>query len=199
VAACDDLAAVLSRLVEGDASPDEALAVARHLPDCTACRIRLAREGRLHRALSGLNDAVGVDDGFVEGVMSALPPGPPARPRGNRRRIRIAVGAGLMLLFTWWWGVAGRDLAPSLGVAHLMAADWDTLANPGPLDSPAGVARTVGACLEVMRLGVPQLSFGAWSAALAPAAALLLVAGAALTALLAALSVPREVQTRSSS
>ena len=94
---CVELRPALLRVAEGDAGPDEALAVARHLSDCTACRILLAREVRLERALGSLDDPVPVNEGFLEEVMGSLPDRPPASRR-KRMRLTIAGGTGAILL-----------------------------------------------------------------------------------------------------
>src|SRR4029079_17425550 len=56
--ACSECRPLLFRVAEGEADPDEALRVARHLPTCTTCRIVLAREIRLARVLESLDDAI---------------------------------------------------------------------------------------------------------------------------------------------
>ncbi len=95
---CERLRPLLSRFAEGEADPEEALGVADHLGGCTACKIVLARERRLHEALDGLGDAVSVDDEFSRLVMAALPAAPPlkaslARRRGLRLAGLLAVGS----------------------------------------------------------------------------------------------------------
>lgn len=94
---CRSLRATLVRVAEGDARPDEALAIARHLPDCTACRILLAREVRLEAALESLEDPVSVDDGFLGAVMSALPVAPPKRRRKRTRLTLVGGGSAIVL------------------------------------------------------------------------------------------------------
>ncbi|MBZ5640268.1 MAG: zf-HC2 domain-containing protein [Acidobacteriia bacterium] len=104
---CERLRPLLSRFAEGEASPAEALGVARHIVGCTACKIVLARERRLHEALEGLRDPVSVDDEFSRLVMAALPASPPSKPSLARRRgLRLA---GLLAV-----GVAGGALAVRL-------------------------------------------------------------------------------------
>lgn len=72
--------------MEGEASPEESFRLARHLPDCTSCRILLAREKRLATVLDGLEDTGNEDAGLLDRVMSALGKRPaPRRPtRGER-------------------------------------------------------------------------------------------------------------------
>jgi anti-sigma factor RsiW len=95
---CEALQPYLSRVAESEASPDEALEVARHLSDCTACRIVLAREQRLARMLEEDLEDLAVGDGFVDSVMAELPDTPPARVvrRERRRGLKLAMFAGLI-------------------------------------------------------------------------------------------------------
>jgi anti-sigma factor RsiW len=95
---CERLRPLLSRFAEGEADPEEALGVAAHLGDCTACKIVLARERRLHEALEVMCDAVPVDEEFSRLVMAALPAAPPpnfslARRRGLRLAGLLAIGS----------------------------------------------------------------------------------------------------------
>jgi anti-sigma factor RsiW len=91
VKTCEMLRPLLSRFAEGEADPEEAMGVAAHLGRCTACKIVLARERRLHEALDGLGDAVSEDEEFSRLVMEALPPAPPANALRTRRRgLRLA-------------------------------------------------------------------------------------------------------------
>ena len=89
---CKQLAPLLSRVAEGEAAPDEAIRAARHLSDCTACRISLARERRLAAMLEdGLEDSLPVGEDFVQSVMDKLPAEPPRATRPSRRRhLRLA-------------------------------------------------------------------------------------------------------------
>jgi anti-sigma factor RsiW len=85
---CEDLQVRIARVAEGEASPDDALAVGRHVEDCTACRIRLARERRLAEMMSDLGDPIDVDERFLHDVMDQLPAHAPRRrprPRGGLR------------------------------------------------------------------------------------------------------------------
>lgn len=95
--ACEKIQSIFPRLVEGEAEPEDALRVARHLGECTVCKIVLARERRLAEALGQLDDPIPVDERFLDNVMAALPSGPPptvATP-ARRRLIRLA-GAGVL-------------------------------------------------------------------------------------------------------
>jgi hypothetical protein len=111
---CREIAPLLYRVAEADASPDEAMRTARHLSDCTACRILLAREVRLASMLEeGLSDPLQVGEDFVREVMENLPKGPPRppRPRRSRRMLKLASIVGwipLVPLVASAPGVAAR-------------------------------------------------------------------------------------------
>ncbi len=95
---CRQLRTILFRIAEGEGSPDEAMRCARHLPDCTACRILLARERRLAEMLEDrLTDPLSVGEEFVESVMAQLPSEPPRPPRPGRRRAFNLAGFAAVL------------------------------------------------------------------------------------------------------
>ena len=83
---CNLIAPLLPRVAEREARPDEALEVARHVEECTACRIRLAREHRLQQLLDDPLDSLPSAEDFVADVMSHIPAEPPPRPRPRKRR-----------------------------------------------------------------------------------------------------------------
>ncbi len=153
---CRDLRPSLFRAVEGDLAPAESLRLARHLDDCTACKIVLARERRLAQALDGMLDRLPVDAAFVDRVMAELPP-PPARPvvaAPSRRRRR----RGLRLVSLLVAGIAG-------GSAALLAGGWlsgwhprAVAALPGDaLPSPVDTATTI---LEIGAAAISNLVAG---------------------------------------
>jgi anti-sigma factor RsiW len=97
---CERVRPLLTRVAYGEADPDEAIAAARHLSDCTTCRIHLARERRLATLLDeDLEDRLQVGEDFVQAVMANLPQGPPPAVgrRRRRRTLRLPL-AGLALL-----------------------------------------------------------------------------------------------------
>jgi anti-sigma factor RsiW len=97
---CKQNAPLLSRVAEGEAAPDEAMRAARHLSDCTACRISLARDRRLAAMLEdGLEDSLPVGEEFVRSVMDNLPR-EPSHPRRTkpRRHLKLASLAGFLAL-----------------------------------------------------------------------------------------------------
>ena len=83
---CEPIRRVLFRIADGEATPDEAIGVARHLPDCTACRILLARERRLRKMLEHDLEDFPVGEDFVQSVMATLPQDPPPQPGRSRSR-----------------------------------------------------------------------------------------------------------------
>ena len=122
---CQRLRPVLFRVAEGEASPEEALRVARHLPTCTGCRILLNREHRLADLLERLSDPVGVDDAFLLDVMGAIPHEPPPRRRVS---LRVVAGAGVLALLALlaFWSPAspeGMGGAPPLALPGLEEGD----------------------------------------------------------------------------
>jgi len=89
---CDTIRPLLPRVADGEAGPAEAIQVGRHLPDCTACRILLARERRLASMLEEeLEDSLPVGEDFLQGVMATLPLEPPPPVRNKpRRKLKLA-------------------------------------------------------------------------------------------------------------
>lgn len=121
MASCRRIRPVLRRAVEGETTPGESLSIASHLGKCTGCRIVFAREQRLARLLDGLEDPLQVDDGFVRGVMSAIPDAPPVVDR--RRGLKLAGIAGLLVLVasalqTATTGTGGGGLRSVLGFSY---------------------------------------------------------------------------------
>lgn len=113
---CEQIRPLLFKVAEGEAAPDEALEVGRHLPDCTVCRIRLAREVRLEQLVSEMDEPIEVDERFLEQVMASLPEGPPpkraALRSGNTRRgLKLA---GFIIAFAML-GASGYHLSPAIG------------------------------------------------------------------------------------
>ncbi len=166
---CVDLRPILSRLAEGEAGPEEALAAAHHLEDCTACRIVLAKERRLAEMLEqDVDDPVAVGEEFLARVMDRLPDGPPPRRRRrNRRGLTVAtllavslLGTGASVAWSLPGGGGGRSLLtnpipPSADV-------WST-----QLERGAGILM---ALFDTIGSGVdagPVAGFGGGSLALA--------------------------------
>jgi anti-sigma factor RsiW len=99
---CDSIRPLLYRMAESEVNPEEAMRTARHLSDCTACRILLARERRLASLLEqDLEEPLQVGEDFVDSVMSNLPQEPPPAPprnRKSRRGLKLACLAGLLAM-----------------------------------------------------------------------------------------------------
>jgi predicted anti-sigma-YlaC factor YlaD len=180
---CERLRPQLSRVAEGEANPVEAMRVARHLPDCTACRIQLARERRLAAMLEEeLSDPLFVGEDFVRAVMAHLPSESPRALRRRRRGIlRLAGIGGLLVLAP---ALAPRGL-PSLGrgpLAGLAGADLDAAERLAQV--AASAARMIPIALDALSAAVPTIRVASGFAGLAAAGAFLLTA-----ALLAAATV----------
>ena len=96
VSICKRIRPWLYCAAEGEATPREAMIVARHIPACTACRILLAREQRLAEMLEGDLEEIPVHESFVRDVMTRLPQGPPPKRRRHRRGLKLAGSAALI-------------------------------------------------------------------------------------------------------
>ena len=191
---CERIHPLLHRVAEGEAMPEEAMRVARHLADCTACRIIQAREIRLADMLeAGLED-LPVGEGFVRGVMARLPEGPPPRrARARRRGLKLAILATLLLGTAL---LAAQSLSPAATELARTTMPFTDLENPpAAFDGQFGPVHLFLAALEKLPalLSIDWLSprdgmhlvLAATSAALAGMAALaaamavLIVAGLA--------------------
>ena len=164
---CRRWAPLLSRMAEGELSPDEAMRGAHHVSGCTPCRILLARERRLARMLEqGLDDPLHVGDEFVESVMARLPQEPPARVRRLRkaaRRLLRLTGLAVLCASTLWLA-AGRDPLPGDGrPARGLVAELDVPVNDGLLDAAwraGGLVTQVAGSLAELAPAVPLRTLG---------------------------------------
>ena len=167
--------------------------VARHLSDCTACRILLARERRLASMLAEELEDLPVGEDFVQAVMATLPQEPPPRRRRRYRGLKLAGLAGILGLLTIPTlpalsnGVLGNLLS------RAPAAEPDAVSRS--LDGLFSVVHVVVGALELTRLPFqsPELLFPI-------GAAILLIAfcaglGTLTVGLLAARAVLRPVLT----
>jgi predicted anti-sigma-YlaC factor YlaD len=144
----------IGTVVDADATPSDALRLAEHLSECTACRIVLARERRLAEALNGIEDATVDDEAFRSRVMDAL--GNRACPR-RKASPRSALRRGLRLA---GWLAAFPALESALRVVSRI--DWEGfgvgLGHPS-LDRAAGLlvgwAGTAASALAAAAPGVP--------------------------------------------
>ena len=87
---CLEMRPLIDRISEGEATPEEALALGRHLPGCTVCRILLAKAHRLNEMVDEIGEPLDVDESFLTNIMDSLPDGPPQEtvPPGDRRSRR---------------------------------------------------------------------------------------------------------------
>ena len=130
MADCKQIQPLLYSLIEQEAEPAEAMEVASHLANCTACKILLARKRRLARMLEeGLEDSIPVGEEFVPSVMATLPEGPPPEDRKTwrNRGLKLAGFSGLLLAL-------GQAAAARLPMGGL---ERPALALPS-VDHPAG-------------------------------------------------------------
>jgi len=153
---CRDVRPCLYRVVEGEASPDEAMRTARHLSDCTGCRILLAREVRLARMLeSGLGDQVPVGEDFVRSVMDALPGEPPPQQKPRRStNLKLASFSALATLL-WLGGLERAATGAHLPVPGAPAFD---LGSPGHVEGLAGVGRLLAVAANAAWSGLPAVA-----------------------------------------
>ncbi len=152
---CEHFRPLLSRCAEGETDPGEALGVARHLAGCTACKIVLARERRLHEVLEGLHDPVSVDDEFSRLVMAALPAGPPpALKRGRRRGLRLA---GLVVLVSLGAAAAFRLATfPAPSEPLRLASRLDLEGGSRVLEGLGQLAGAAAAVIARVAVGLPS-------------------------------------------
>jgi len=194
---CNSLAPLLYRVAEGEAAPDEAMRSARHLSDCTACRILLARERRLAAMLEeGLDDPLQVGEEFVQAVMATLPQGPPPAPtrksesaRRKRGMLKLAGLAGLIGIVPLLAAARGTGDLPQALAWSLRPVLEAPLAD-GLADGALRLGGLVVLVLDRLASGFPlpaDIGFGGVLSVLA--LALAAVAGAASTAGLLAVAV----------
>jgi anti-sigma factor RsiW len=186
---CERTHPLLHRLAEGEATPEEAMRVARHLPDCTTCRIIQAREIRLADMLeAGLED-LPVGEEFVRGVMSRLPAGPPPRRNpGRRRGLKLAILAALLLGSALFSLQSVSPIAIEYATANLPLTNLENA--PAAFDGQFGLVRLFLVALEK----IPALLAVEWLAPdtglhLLVAATSAALAGLAAAAALAALLI----------
>jgi hypothetical protein len=155
---CSPVRPLLPRIADGEASPAEAMRVARHLPDCTACRILLARERRLASMLEEeLEDWLLVGEEFVREVMTNLPQEPPPRPRtGTKRRTLKLAGLVGFLVGLPALAMRGADLAVTRTPGFALPRA-DALAGDGGFESIFGLSRLLLAVAELLGRQLPPL------------------------------------------
>jgi anti-sigma factor RsiW len=95
---CEAIRPLLFNAPDGELNPKETMQVARHLADCTACKIIDARERRLARMLEVDLQDIPVGDDFFRSVMASLPADPPPAENKKKRRhgLRLAGLGGFL-------------------------------------------------------------------------------------------------------
>jgi len=128
---CAPIRPLLYDVAEGEATPRETMIVARHLTECTACRILLARERRLAQMLEKELQDAQVEEGFVHCVMDRLPdcPPPPKPARKARRGLRLAaiggmIGGCVLLASTGTTPPGGWEQGPGLEIGVGDGGGW---------------------------------------------------------------------------
>jgi hypothetical protein len=116
---CETMARLLPDVADDAASPAEFSAVTLHVRDCTHCRIQLARERRLSRAIADMRE-IEVDELFTAAVLERIPARVPKRRR-DRRGLKlaivgaiVAVGLGLAAPRELWGPGLPFPAAPAL-------------------------------------------------------------------------------------
>lgn len=192
---CSAIRPFLPHVAAGELSPHEAIVVARHLADCTTCKILLAREDRLAELLEEDLADFPVGEDFVQSVMDNLPQGPPpqARRKNRRRGLRLAGLAGALGAGSLW--VAKLATFGAAGGGRLSSPALDLESAPGTLESLAGLIKTALVALDaVARFPTefgPSLTAGLAMAPLAAAMAMLCLGACSGFVALAARSLAR--------
>jgi len=145
MASCAEIAPLLFRADEGEATPEQAMRAARHLAGCTACKIHLARERRLSTMLTEDLEDLPVSEEFVHSVMATLPKGPPPSGKRRKRGLKLASFSGsLGLLALCVFGAQGFT-AIRLPAAGL------------PVFNPDSIGEGLGALLGLVRVALIAL------------------------------------------
>ena len=156
MAECAQVRPLLYPYLEREAGPGEAMTVAAHLSDCTACKILLARKRRLARMLEdGLEDSIPVGDDFVRSVMATLPEGPPPRePEPRRKRgLKLALWAGFALVAGQIG--SGRWPVPEGGWPSISLPSIDVPAGEGALHGLLDWVRWAALAIDALVRGAP--------------------------------------------
>lgn len=143
---CEAIRGDMARHVDGECDPRTSYEIARHLPECTACRIVLARERRLREALDVLPIDAAEDTRIVDRVMDALGESPAPRSQAVERRVRRGLRlAGLLGTVAW----LGLPASRSIRTAGLEGAGF-RVAPPSP--------EAAGDLLGTLAHAIPMIS-----------------------------------------
>ena len=150
MSSCSGIRPLLPHVAASELSPHEAISVARHQADCTACKILLAREDRLAEILEQDLEDFPVGEDFVQSVMDNLPQGPPPqrRRRERRRGLRLAGLAGALGAGSMW--VANLTTLGSTGGGRIGSPALDLESAPGTLESIAGLVKAALVALDAV-------------------------------------------------
>lgn len=151
---CATIRPLLSNASDGELNPKETMLVARHIADCTACKIVVARERQLARMLEEDLQDIPVGEDFFRSVMASLPKEPPPAEDKKQKRhgLRLAglggfIAAGALL--------ASR-LTPLQGyyrsATNLPALDFDS--SQGGFEGLLDVVRLVVMSLRTIATGI---------------------------------------------
>ena len=198
MAGCAQIRPLLYQYLEREAGPGEAMDVASHLSDCTACKILLARKRRLARMLEeGLEDSIPVGDDFVRSVMATLPEGPPPGPPrpGRKRGLKLAVWIGLALAAGQ--AVSGRWPLPGGGIPSLTLPVIDVPAGEGTFRGLLEWVRWASLAFDSLVSGAPfELSLSGIGLAFGAVAVVTLLIGTIGTSALVGVAMRSLLRSR---
>lgn len=194
---CTHMRPLIDRISEGEATPEEALALGRHLPACTVCRILLAKAHRLNEMVDGIGDPLEVDESFLQGVMDSLPDGPPQgedKVGGRRTRRHLRIVKLLVTMSPLGLLGAGRSMVMSYPGQFSRIVDSGTFL---PVEGGPGIASSLREILGIVmavagKLGIssgdltsvrPVLALGNFMSVVWPLTLALLITGVLALAL----------------
>jgi hypothetical protein len=150
---CAAIRPLLYNASDGELNPKETMEVARHLADCTACKIVVARERRLARMLEEDLQDIPVGDDFFRSVMASLPSEPPPVSKKKKRHgLRLAGLGGLIAA----GALLASRIAPLQGyyrsATNLPAVDFES--SQGAFDGLLDLVRLVVMSLKTVATGL---------------------------------------------
>jgi anti-sigma factor RsiW len=196
-ACCKEIQPFLFRVNEGEATPEQAIQVARHLSDCTACRITGAREKRLAEVLSSELEDLPVGEDFVDAVMGTLPQELPKRKRRIDRKkwhgLKLASFGGFvgLLALEGTPGWSGGLSLPARMLPQFTAESAPTIPG-GVLELARIVTSVAGAVTGGASLEAPSIAISAGLLAATALGGVLTLAGTSAVLALAVRSLLRQ-------